>query len=117
MQTEHADLVILATIADHFAAAGKEDEVVGVVPLFDDVQTLVDLTAECLAVKVLAQEDGLDRPAEFRERLVGWVLNVAPDEATQDRFGLGGAEPDGRDIFDHLVVLLAGTNQLAFWYA
>jgi hypothetical protein len=35
------------------------------------------------------------------------MLNVAPDEAAQDRFGLGGAEPDGRDVFDHLVVLLA----------
>jgi hypothetical protein len=75
--------------------------------LFDDVQTLVDLTAECRAVKVLAQEDGLDRPAEFREGLVGWMLNVAPDKAAQDRFGLGGAEPDGRGVFDHLVVLLA----------
>jgi hypothetical protein len=75
--------------------------------LFDDVQTLVDLMAECLAVKVLAQEDGLDRPAEFRERLVRRMLNVAPDKAAQDRFGLGGAEPDGRDVFDHLVVLPA----------
>ncbi len=35
------------------------------------------------------------------------MLNVAPDKAAQDRFGLGGAEPDGRDVFDHLVVLLA----------
>jgi hypothetical protein len=35
------------------------------------------------------------------------VLNVASDEAAQDRLGLGGAEPDSRDVLDHLVVLLA----------
>jgi hypothetical protein len=96
MQGEHADLVILTAVADHFAVAGEEDEVVGAVPLLDDVETFVDLTAECLAVKVPAQEDGLDRPAEFREGLVGRMLNVAPDEPAQDRFGLGRAEPDGR---------------------
>jgi hypothetical protein len=65
MQREHADLVILATVAGHFAAAGEEDEVVGAVPLFDGIQAFVDLTAERFAVKVLTQEDGLDRPAEF----------------------------------------------------
>jgi hypothetical protein len=43
----------------------------------------------------------------FRERLVGRMLNVAPDEAAQDRLGLGGAEADGRNVLDHLVVLLA----------
>jgi hypothetical protein len=53
------------------------------------------------------QEDGFDLPAEFRESLVGRMLNVAPDKAAQDRFGLGGAESNGRDVFDHLVVLLA----------
>src|SRR3954471_11112257 len=45
--------------------------------------------------------------SEFRAPGISRVLNVASDEAAQDRFGLGGAEPDGRDIFDHLVVLLA----------
>ena len=49
-------------------------------------------------MEVLAQEDGLDRPAEFRECPVGRMLNVAPDKAAQDQFGLGGAEPDGRDV-------------------
>jgi hypothetical protein len=58
MQGEHADLVILAAIANHFAAAGEEDEVVGAVPLFDDVEALVDLAAEVFAMKVPAQEDG-----------------------------------------------------------
>jgi hypothetical protein len=89
MQGEHADLVILTAVAHHLTAAGKEDEVVGAVPLLDDVQAFVDLAAEGFAVKVPAEEDGLDRSAELREGLVGWMLNVAPDEAAQDRLGLG----------------------------
>jgi hypothetical protein len=107
MQVEHADLVILSAVADHFAATGEENEVIGAVPLLDDVQTFVDLPAECLAVKVLAQEDGLHGPAKLREGLVGRMLNVAPHEAAQDRFGLGCAKTDGRHVFDQLVVLLA----------
>ena len=84
MQREHADFMILATIADHFASAGEEDEVVGAVPLFDDVQSLVDLATQLRAVKLSAQDHGFDRLAEFSEGLVGRMLNVAPDEAAQD---------------------------------
>ena len=98
MQSEHADLVILTAIADHLPAAREEDEVVGAVPLFDDVQALVDLAAKWLAVQVSAQEDGLHRPAELRESPVGRMLNVAPHESAQDRFRLGRAEPNERAV-------------------
>jgi hypothetical protein len=81
VQREHADFVILAAIADHFAAAGEEDEIVGTVPLLDDIEPLVYLAAELLAVKVAAEEDGFDRLAEFGEGFVGRMLNVAADEA------------------------------------
>jgi hypothetical protein len=91
MQREHTDLVILAAIAGHFAMAGEEDEIVGAVPLLDDVQALVDFAAEGLIVKVPAEEDGFDRPAKFGEGLVSRMLNVAPDEAAQNRFGFGRA--------------------------
>jgi hypothetical protein len=91
MQREHTDLVILAAIAGHFAMAGEEDEIVGAVPLLDDVQALGDLVAEGLIVKVPAEEDGFDRPAKFGESLVSRMLNVAPDEAAQNRFGFGRA--------------------------
>src|ERR1700733_15070692 len=107
MQCEHADFVVFTAIAGEFAAAGEEDEIIGAVPVLDDVETFVDLTAQRLAMQIPAQEDGFDGFAEFRERLVGWVLNVASDKAAQDRLGLGGAEPDSRDVLDHLVVLLA----------
>jgi len=37
MQGEHADFVILAVIADHFAAAGEEYEIVGTVRCSMDI--------------------------------------------------------------------------------
>lgn len=106
MQGEHADLVILTAVADHFAAAGEEDEVVGAVPVLDDVQAFVDLAAQFLAVQIPAQEDGFHGPSELGECLVGRVLDVASDKAPQNLFGFGGAKTNGCDVFDHLVVLL-----------
>ena len=72
VQHQHADLVVLTAVAGQLAAAGEGHEVVGAVPPFDDVHPFVDLAAQPLVVKVAAQGDGLDRLAEFRERLVGW---------------------------------------------
>ena len=94
VQRQHADLVVLAAVAGQLAAAGEEHEVVGAVPLLDDVQPFVDLAAQPLAVQVAAQEDRLDRLAELRERLVGRVLHVVAREAPQDRLGLGRAQAD-----------------------
>ena len=107
VQRQHADLVVFAAVAGHFAAAGEEDEVGGAVPLLDDVQPFVDLAPQLLVVQVAAQEDGFDRLAEFGERLVGRVLHVVSREAAQDRLGLGRAQAHRRRVFDHLVVLLA----------
>jgi hypothetical protein len=68
MQVEHADLVILSAVADHFAATGEENEVIGAVPLLDDVQTFVDLPAECLAVKVFGTGRWSSRPCQAPRR-------------------------------------------------
>ena len=91
-------------------ATGMEpsrNKVVGAVPLLNDVQSLIDFTAQFLAVQIAAQKDRFDGLSQFGERLVGRVLDVVTGEAPQDGLGLGGAEPDGRHIFDHLVILLA----------
>jgi hypothetical protein len=45
MQAEHAGLVILVPIARQFSALGEKDEVVGAVPLLDDVEAFVNLAA------------------------------------------------------------------------
>jgi hypothetical protein len=36
MQGEHADFMIFAAIAGHFAATSEEDKIVGAVPLLDE---------------------------------------------------------------------------------
>ena len=46
MEREHADLVVFAAVANHLAATGKEHEICGAVPLFDHVQSVVDLAAQ-----------------------------------------------------------------------
>jgi hypothetical protein len=61
VQREHADFMVLAVVAGQFAAAGEEDEVVGAVPLLNDVQALVDLAAQTLVVQEAAQENGFER--------------------------------------------------------
>jgi hypothetical protein len=42
VQAEHADLLILAPIAGELAASGEEHEVIGAVPVLDDVEPIVD---------------------------------------------------------------------------
>ena len=69
MQREHADLVILAAIADHLAATREEYEIGGAVPLLDHVQPLVDLAAQFLRVQIPAQENRLDGFAPFQRRV------------------------------------------------
>ena len=46
MQTEHPDLLIVDPVGGHLAALAEEDEVVDVIPVLDDVETLVDLAAQ-----------------------------------------------------------------------
>jgi len=46
VQRQHADLVVLAPVAGELALAREEDEVVGRVPLLDDVEPFVDLVPE-----------------------------------------------------------------------
>jgi hypothetical protein len=45
MQCEHADFMVLTPIAHQFATACEEDEVSRTVPLFYNVQSLVDFAA------------------------------------------------------------------------
>lgn len=120
MEREHADLVVLTTVAHHLAAAGEEDEIGRAVPLLDDIESLVDLAPQGLGVQVAAQKDGLDGLSKLGQCLVGRVLHVLPGKASQDRLGLGGPQAQCRRVFDHLVVLLpdqlpvdrSGQNQL-----
>ena len=70
--------MIFGSVAYQFAAAGKEDEIIGAVPLFDHVEAFVNFAAQVFVVKVPAQEDGFDHLAEFGKSLVGRMLHVSP---------------------------------------
>ena len=67
VQAQHADFLILAPVAREFAALGKEDEIIGAIPLLDDVQAFVNFPAQRLRLQVTAEKDRLDRLAEFDE--------------------------------------------------
>jgi hypothetical protein len=43
--------MVLMTVAGQLATAGKENEVGGSIPLFDDVQARIDFAAQGLAVR------------------------------------------------------------------
>jgi hypothetical protein len=42
VQAEHADLLILAPVANQLAASGEEHEVIGTVPVLDDIEPIID---------------------------------------------------------------------------
>src|SRR5689334_10979610 len=85
VQRVHGHPLVVQPIAGHFTALAKEDKPVGRVPGLDHVQPLVDFAPERLLAEIAAQEGGLERLAQLSERLIGWVLDVAAGEATQDR--------------------------------
>jgi hypothetical protein len=53
------------SVAAEFTAPGEEHEVVGAVPVLDDVEAVVDFPPQSLVVQIAAQEDGLDGLAEL----------------------------------------------------
>lgn len=80
------DLVVFPAIADHLTTAGKEHEIRGAVPLFDHVQSLVDLAAPRFRMQIPTAKDCFDGLAQFGDGLVGWVLHVLSGESPQDGF-------------------------------
>jgi hypothetical protein len=57
VKREHADFLVV-TVGGHPAAVAKEDEVVGVVPVLDDVESFVDFASQLKRSKIAAPEDG-----------------------------------------------------------
>jgi hypothetical protein len=79
VQPEHADLVVFPAVADHLAATGKEHEIRGAVPLFNHVQTFVDLSAQRFRMQIPTEENCLDGLAQFGKGVVGWVQRAQGD--------------------------------------
>lgn len=107
MEREDRQLLIVAAVGRNLPTFAIEDKPVRTVPVFDDVQSLVNLTAKCLGMEILAQEDRFHRLAEFTQRLVGGMLRSGLAEPAQDRFRVGGTQAEGCRILDDLIILLA----------
>src|SRR6266508_5497179 len=57
-------------------------------------------------MEVGTQEDGFPHLPKLGERGIGWMLNVAPCEAPQDRFCIRRPQAQGRGVLDHLIIVL-----------
>ena len=68
MERVHRDLLVLQPITGHLASLAEEDEVVGAIPGFDDVQPLANFAAQRRLAKIVAEEDGLGRLAELGQQ-------------------------------------------------
>lgn len=77
MQSEHGDFGVLSVSAGQYSVASVEDPVVRSIPVFDYLESAVDLTAEFLVGEVVAGEDRADDPAELFECKVDGFLGAA----------------------------------------
>lgn len=69
MQREGGDFLLVNPVGRDFTALAEEDEAVGAIPVFDDIESLVDFSTECLLSKIAAQEYRLNRAARLRKSL------------------------------------------------
>jgi len=106
VQGEGAQLLVVGLVARDLPALAVEDEIVDRVPVLHHVEPAVDLPAKGHRRQVVAEKRRLDGLAQLRQGLVGGVLGGRPGEASQDRLGLGGSDPQRRGELHHLVVLV-----------
>ncbi len=88
VQRQHRQFLILLSVGRDLTAFAKRDEVVDAVPMLDDVEALLDLAPQCRKAQVATEEDCPARFSQFRQCLVGRMLQVVASEASQDRLGM-----------------------------
>jgi hypothetical protein len=93
MQGEDRQFLVFPPIRGDIPAFAKEDEIIGAIPIFHDIEAFVNLAAEFAEPEIAAEKDGPARFAQFQKGSVGGVLDIVPRKATQNRVGLSGAEP------------------------
>ena len=77
VQREHAEFHVLLAVARHLAALAEEDEAVGAVPVLDDIQAFLDFPAQLDKLQITAEEDRLNRLAQFRQGFVILLYQAA----------------------------------------
>ena len=106
MQRQHRHLLVFSAIRSDFAPCANKNEVVGAVPVLDDIESLLNLTSQLSKPEIAAQEDRPTGLAQLDKRLIGGVLEIIAREASQDGVRLGGAQPSRRSVLHHVVVFL-----------
>src|SRR3546814_1562441 len=82
---------LIDAVSGDLAALAEENEPIGTVPVFNDIQAFMNFAAEGLLAQIPAQEDRLDRAAQLTQRLVGRVHHLGAAIPAQDRLQIGRA--------------------------
>ena len=106
MEGEHSDFLVFQAVGSQLTAFAIEDEVVGTVPVFDYLKSIINFSSEGFLLEILAEKDRLDHLPEFDDRVVRGVWEGAAGKAFEKGLGIGSAQPEGRRILDHSLIML-----------
>src|SRR6266702_789342 len=98
---------LLQPIGRDLATLAKEDEIIGTIPVLDDLQAVLDLATQGLPVKVLTEKNRLHSLAQLDDGAVGGVLELTMRKALEDGLRICSPQSEGGGVLDHLVVLSA----------
>ena len=93
MEAQKSQLWIFGPVGGHLAPLPEADEVIGAVPGLDHVQAVLDFSPSRLVLEIAAEQDRLDRLAQFDDRAVGRVLEVMAHQAFEHRWCRRWAQP------------------------
>ena len=58
-------------------------------------------------MEVATEKHRFDGVAYLQERLIGGMLEIIAGKPFENGLSIGGPHPEGRGLFDHLIILLA----------
>src|SRR3546814_14121180 len=105
MSRQDRELLLIDAVSGDLAALAEENEPIGTVPVFNDIQAFMTFAAEGLLAQIPAQEDRLDRAAQLTQRLVGRVHTPGAAKPAADPPRGGGFCLRGGWLFLHPVLL------------
>jgi hypothetical protein len=67
-------ILVVGAVRGHLAAFAEVDEIIGAVPVLDDIQPLVDLPRQFHRVQISTQKSRFDRLAQLLEHPLDGML-------------------------------------------
>ena len=83
MERQHRHLLFFLAMRSDCAACPSKNEVIGAVPVLDDIESLLNLPSQLDKPEIAAQKDRPTGLAQFDKRLIGGVLEIGAREASQ----------------------------------